>query len=486
MMARQSLETIILCGHGLAFETTLAALSGTLPGEITIIALELKNADNKDIFYGSVTSPRAYNFHLSIGLSEPDLIYNTDTSFAYGTNYQNWASHLDWIQSHTLPFPIWQGTPFHHYLLKQKRSLQPFLVGAVCGSKGRFAHPPSDPKVPLSRAEYSYQFRPNSITALLKKQSRPKNIIRKIGEIKQVHTEDDELTSIELSNGEHITGQLYIDTSGHKGHLMEALGNKFHKDRFLYVAESLHEGPYEGTSLRKVNGESYGWKSITTLRDKYSCLTVSHPSQKDLIVSAHEKHTAYQSFRVDTGHRPLGWFGNCVAIGHSSYIMEPLTPAPLMLLQEDIDRLLGLIPHSTDMQIERKEFNRLLRDDTQHCEIFQRAFYAIDNPPKTPYWQDITSQPTPEKLKRKLTQFTSRAYLTKFDLELFNEEDWTTLHFGMRRNCQRYTDFNDGLSDSAVSQNLDNLEKSIQSISQNVPPHDRYVGNFVRYLEKKM
>ena len=82
MMARQSLETIILCGHGLAFETTLAALSGTLPGEITIIALELKNADNKDIFYGSVTSPRAYNFHLSIGLSEPDLIYNTDTSLS--------------------------------------------------------------------------------------------------------------------------------------------------------------------------------------------------------------------------------------------------------------------------------------------------------------------------------------------------------------------------------------------------------------------
>jgi len=485
-MAHHPLKTIVLCGHGLAFETTLAALSETLANEINIVALELEDTNNKDIFYGSVTSPRAYNFHLSIRLSEPDLICKTDTSFAYGTHYQNWANRLDWIQSYTLPFPIWQGTPFHHYLLKEKRRLQPFLVGAICGSKGRFAHPPSDPKIPLSRAEYGYQFRPDSISALLKKQTRPQNITRKTGKIKQVHNDSGEITSVELSTGEQLIGQLYIDTSGHRGKLIEALGNTFRKDRHVYAAESLHTGPFTSSSLRKVSGEGYGWKSITTLRDGYSCLTVSHPSQETKMMSAHENATTHKSFTIDTGSRPLGWAGNCVTIGHSSYVMEPLTPAPLMLLHADIDRLLGLIPHNTNMQIERKEFNRLLHDDTEHCEMFQRAFYVVDNPPKTPYWRDITSQPLSEKLERKITQFTSRGYLTKFDLEPFNEEDWTTLHFGMQRNCDRYSDYGDSLPDTVLFQNLDRLEKSIQSLSQNVPQHDRYVGNFRRYLEKKM
>ena len=88
-MNQQPLETIVLCGHGLAFETTLAALSETLPDNIEVIALDIIHPDNNDLFYGNITSPHAYDFHLSIGLNEPDLIYNTDTSFAYGTHYQN-------------------------------------------------------------------------------------------------------------------------------------------------------------------------------------------------------------------------------------------------------------------------------------------------------------------------------------------------------------------------------------------------------------
>jgi len=66
-MTYQTLDKIILYGHGFTFEATLAALSKTLPENIKVIALEQAKSNNKDIFYGSITSPEAYDFHLSIG-----------------------------------------------------------------------------------------------------------------------------------------------------------------------------------------------------------------------------------------------------------------------------------------------------------------------------------------------------------------------------------------------------------------------------------
>lgn len=484
-MTYQTLDKIILYGHGFTFEATLAALSKTLPENIKVIALEQAKSNNKDIFYGSITSPEAYDFHLSIGISEPDLIRNSDTNFAYGTHYQNWAGGLDWIQSYNLPFPIWQGVPFHHYLLRRKQQLQPYLVGAICGHKDRFAHPPSDPRNPLSRAEYGYQIKLSSLTKLLKKNAPRKNIIRKSETIKEIHMQDGKLKSIETKTGEHFIGQLYIDTTGHEGNLMEALGNHFEAERTLEVTETIHKHQSEGGSLREVSGEVYGWKSKTYLREFYACLSVAHPSQKEQTLTTHEDAISHQNFTIFTGRRPLGWVSNCIAIGHSSYIMEPLTPAPLMLLYKDIERMLSLIPHGLQMELERKEYNRLLNDDIENCEIFQRAFYEKDTRPKTAYWRDVTALQKIEKLNRKIKQFTSRGYLTKFDLEPFNEEDWTILHFGMQRGSQRHIDYTDSLPEAELNQNLQMLERSIQLISQKVPPHDKYLSNLLRYLEKK-
>ena len=38
-----------------------------------------------------------------------------------------------------------------------------------------------------------------------------------------------------------------------------------------------------------------------------------------------------------------------------------------------------------------------------------------------------------DKLKRKITQFESRGVILQYDLEPFNNEDWTQIHLGMGR-----------------------------------------------------
>jgi len=237
-MQTKGLDNIAICGTGIAFEYCLAALAHSLGNDINITAIELEDLPVKDAFYGNVTSPEIYKFHLSLGLTEPDLLLSTDTSFCYGTRYQSWADRMNWTQSYHLPFPIWENIPFHHYLIKAKAELEPYLVSAVCGTSGVFAHPPGDPNVPLSRAEYGYQLRPQSIARLLSQKSLPENVTRIKGSIDKIQVTGGHITAIKLQDKQNIQASFFIDASGDASLLMEALDNKFESRRTLCILES--------------------------------------------------------------------------------------------------------------------------------------------------------------------------------------------------------------------------------------------------------
>lgn len=483
-MGGARLDRILICGSGLAFETALAALAKNLDTDVSITALEITTHDNSDIFYGTVMPPTAYNDHLAMDLSEPRLLTQTDTVFCYGTHYENWAQSLDWTQSYQLPFPVWEGIEFHFYLSYLQATLEPYLVGAQCGQWGRFAHPPSDQNVPLSRAEYGYQFRPQALSALLAKEKKPANIRRVKGDIKHIHVKAGHIYALELSDGQSLTAQLFIDTTGPTAALMQALDNPFNAQKTVSAVNILQKKDKPGSALRHVRGQTYGWHARTNLRDHTQHLVICHPDQLDDVDPALTHHSDANITHIPIGDRQQGWVANCVGLGQVNSIAEPLTPAPIMMLYKDIERLLQLIPVTTDMSVEAKEYNRLLKDDTQHCDIFWKAFYVVNDPPNTPYWQEMVSQAPSTKLARKIAQFKSRGFLSSYDLEPFNKEDWTILHFGMKRHPERTHHLLDHADLRPIKNKLTNMEKSIQQLCEKVPPHDRYVSNFLRYLEK--
>ena len=135
--------------------------------------------------------------------------------------------------------------------------------------------------------------------------------------------------------------------------------------------------------------------------------------------------------------------------------------------------------------MEEKEFNRLAQVDIEHSQIFTDAFFETAQTPDTYYWQDAKAQNSSEKLARKIRQFESRGFLTAFDFEPFNEQDWTILHFGMGRQIERVDPFIDNIPDATIRERLDALEISIKQIVAKMPPHGRYLGKFISYLERK-
>lgn len=479
---------IAIYGAGLAGQMTALALIHNLPSSYKICLIEDKSSNNDaDVLYGNVCSPNAYDFHRTLGLSEPDLLFNSDTNFSYGSHYRHWGHcQRDWVQCYHLPLPVQESVEFHHSLLRAGiQNLEPYLVSAQAARHGVFAHPPQDPNIPLSRAEYGYQVSTDKYLAAIfniLKNAPPQKIQQIETESLKVSTSNNCIDCLILSDGKKVEADWFIDCSGPKASLLESLDAKLISERKVNFLSSSITKTNDSETVRQVAARDFGWHSKTPLRDTIAKLTLYADDDE----AARKFHGVSElSGEVELGYRQKAWVNNCIAIGHAAALIEPLTPAPMTLLQRDIERLLELIPINQDDRVERKEFNRRFVLDYEHSCIFNDAFYQCDDFPNTSFWQQAQSLSVNEKLQIKLTQFESRAIITMFDLEPFNEQDWLILHFGMQRKPRRYNRFADRHSSERLLKWFENIESDINAIVNKMPPSQRYVLKMLDYLRSQ-
>ena len=483
----QALDHIVLVGSGLAAEMTACSLAAQLPPSIRLTVVPAAAGSDSDILYGTVTSPTAYAFNLEAGLAEPRLVLDSDCAFSWGTKYLKWTGgKRSWVQGFQLPLPVVDGVMFHHYLalLGQER-LDRYLLTAAAGEKGTFAHPPQDggkdAQSPHGRAEYGYQMDPASYADLFRAASAGKDRLARLeSPMERVDAEDGRIARLHLADGGVVEGDLYLDCSGPDALLLSALGVATGSSREIVASLSRRAASKPGPPLRSVTPTAPGWTSVTPLRGADVLLSVSHPSAADSAQQLEDARTA----RAGIGRRDAAWSGNCIGIGHAAGVAEPLTPAPVMLLERDVRRLLSLLPVSPGMSVERREYNRQYIDDFDHAALFTRALFETDGLPDTSYWQEAKAQPLDERLERKIALFADRGVFVGYDLEPFHEEDWMILHYGMGRAPRRYDVSADRARRDRVQGFLDSLQRDVDRLAAAMPPHGPYMEKLGEYLKK--
>ena len=484
-MTAAPVRHIVICGSGLAAWMTAATVSKNLPAAIQITVLETTNSDSTDIFYGSVTNPSAYKFFLNLGLSEADLLLRTQSSFSYGTSYKNWGlTDASWVQSFQAPFPIWDGAPFAHHITDATPPLEQYLMSAQAAAKGKFVHPPADKNSPLSSTEYGYHYTARDLTKLLKVIAEKQGVQSKFQDIAAIESHDRKITGLKLKDGETLSAELYVDASGPDALLISALEDAdIQTTRSLSALYSELKNENLGPPIRQVISHDFGWQSLTPLQEVNAVMTVYAPQSEQAARKVHPQGEAVQC-NMALGRRKKAWNGNCVAIGHAAAIVEPTSPAPLMLLQMDIDRLVGLIPVTEACDIEAQIFNEGFQTDVENIELFNNAFFQLEGLAETEYWSAAKSNSSSARLNRKLEQFAHRGLLVSYDLEPFNDEDWTILHHGIGRTPRRRDAVAKLSNVDKIDRDLKNKAKAIQTIVAKMPPHHIYLAKFLNYLER--
>ncbi|MBF7072315.1 tryptophan 7-halogenase [Glaciecola sp. MH2013] len=474
---------IVIYGNSIAAYLSSIALSKALDEGSKVSLILPKEQSQSDMLYGGSTSPDAYDFHLSLGISEPELLLKTNSAFSFGTHYSNWTDkQLRWVQAFNLPFPSHFGAEFHQILLQQKENLQDYLFGAQASLQGRFAHPPQNkPALPLSRAEYAYHFDAASIASFLRERVSQSKVTVHSAELDSVELTQNKTSvkSLRLHTGETINADFFIDCSGSERKVIAKLQQ--HADCAFEVKSNMYfsledrdiaESPRPCISA---TGHQSHWQCEVPLQNKRQLLRVS-------------RQTFANAEAFQLGHSAKAWLGNCVAISHAAALLSPHSNASYRLLKRDIERLLELIPIHSDMDMERKEYNRRYLLDVDHAGIFCDALFDTrqkldkDEMPATARAQDNRADAL---LNRKIEQFLNRGLLVNYDLEPFNLEDWSIMHCGMQREPRRRDSLCSSLNQNTIALELNKMKEAISILVPKVPPCDAYTVKYKEYLKKK-
>jgi tryptophan halogenase len=484
------IDRIVICGGGLAAHMAAAALARQLPPAIQVTWVNGPDARDADLFFGGVTAPSAYAFNLAAAVSEPRLILDTDTTFSWGTQFRSWsAGNRAWVQCSHLPLPVVGGVLFHHHLRRHGiGELEPFLTSAIAARHGVFAHPVEKGPKLLARTEYGYQFTPYSYGRPFAAAARALGVKVLTADVSDVECREGRIFALHLSDGQALKADLFVDCTGPDARLLSHQGADFTGGRRLRAVLSHRAAERTGPPCRTVTSAGFGWQSETSLQGSVARLTVYSPEAEHEALAAHgpmDGNAPQHAGEVMLGRRTRAWVGNCVGLGHAAGILEPLTHAPMLLLQREIDRLLSLVPCSRDMSVECREFNRQNAEDFAHAEIFNRALFETQPVAQTPYWLAARAEPPHEKLVQKIAQFEGRGVLVAFDLEPLNAEDWTILHHGMGRRPARYDRIADRTPEAETRPMLERMPRDIENLVKTMPTHHDYMSSLVRYLKQK-
>ncbi|MEP3653796.1 MAG: tryptophan 7-halogenase [Litorimonas sp.] len=490
-MPHDTIKKIAVFGNGLAGLLCVAKLVNILPSSIELTYIEASQGNKTDIFFGTVTSPETYEFLLGLGITEPDVLPHSRTSFSLGTRYKNWGSHnREWMQSFYRPLPAYNGVSFHHYLTRLRTSaanlskIETYIMSAQAAESGVFAHPPEGKKIPLADVEYGYHFLPEEWCSIISRKIENTSVNLIKADVLNVSRQGDSIQSVSLSNEQSLEADFFIDALGPQSKLADPHAEIQSSGRNLKAVSSVTgKEKLEGV-CRVLTGTDFGWLSETPIQNGTHHLTVYDPDSETEAL-AHHRNAKTDPIEVTLGKLTQPWLGNCLTLGHGAAIVEPLTPAPILLLQKDIERLAELIPVTDRMTVESREYNRRFHDDYAHAEMFSRAFFDSNVGETGPYWDAATNSAVHEKLEAKIRQFKSRGVLVQFDYEPFSEQDWTVLHLGMGRDPVRYDPLADHIPKDQLKNKLEQMNKAIKIMAEKMPPHHVYMTGLLKYLKDK-
>lgn len=478
---------IVIYGHSIAAFISALTIHTALADQVTLRVILPSEQSHSDILYGGTSSPDAYNLHLAMDVSEPELFQQTNSSFSFGTHYQHWNDEkFDWVQAFSLPFTAKYGVDFHQVLLKHKQELQAYLVGVQSVLHEKFAHPPQNqPASPLSRAEYAYNFDYQNYALFLLNKIKHKKIRLIQSELLEVKVADEHISSLLLHDGSCIEADFFIDCSGTDAKLMGALGVNKRVHSQINLSSLTTENDAQMKPCNIVSGHVNSWQSTLYLQNTSQILQAV--ITKDTPTENKPTANTSSSISADIGEQEQAWVGNCVAISHSAAVLEPFSSAPFRLLKLDIERLLELIPISNSMRMEQKEYNRRYRLDIQHAKLFNAALTDTSHflPPEHSIQEQALDSDTQALLDRKLAQYLHRGLVVTYDFEPFNTEDWIILHFGMQRFPRRLGSLCDNIDNSNVKQHLLHTKNAIAAIVPKMPPCSLYTQKFLDYLKSQ-
>jgi tryptophan 7-halogenase len=447
MTAHRPLSRVVVLGRDADLWLCAVAISRALgPAGVHVVAIELPT--RLKLSQTSATLPPLEAFHAKLGIKEPSLIRTTGGSFSFGQNFvaisgrapnffHAWGAYGAPIDG-TAFFPCWLKATRHGLNI----SLQDFCLTAVAAKNGRMLLP-DEATSAFGRTDYGYHLQTMAYVGYLKALSATLGV--KIVEAQNVSVEREETGSIAalaLDGSLRVEGQFFIDATGEDAILIgQSLGvaceswrEYFSVDRVLSARAPAFTSTPPFAEIRTAR---VGWTALhpnqvaTGVIHAYSNrLSSDEAALESAAAAAGVKLADVSVHSVSPCVRSRVWEGNCVAVGGSAGIFDPIHDVDLHALQLGVVHLLSLFPVTEKFTAERAEYNRIMRSYYERIRDFQCAFYALASFDGD-FWQQARDQAVPEPLAHKIATFRARGDIAPMENETFLPDSWQALFTGL-------------------------------------------------------
>jgi tryptophan halogenase len=498
MSTGQPLSRVVVMGRDVDLWLCVNAISRALgPAGVNVIAIELPTRlKPSDVI---ATLPPLEALHSKLGIKEPSLIRATAGSFSFGQNFvagsgvgrartffHAWGAYGAPIEGSAF-FPCWLKAT--RYGLKV--SYQDFCLTAVAATNGRMLLP-DDATSAFGRTDYGYHLQTIAYAGYLK--STAANLGIKIYQAQKGVVERDETGSIAaliIDGSLRIEGQLFVDATGPDAILIgrsldvpsEDWRQYFSVDRVLSArAPAFTKIP----PFAEIRITGAGWTALhpnqaaTGVLHVYSSKLLGDQAALASASAAAAAELADVSFHaVNTGVRSRAWEGNCVAVGGSACVLDPIHDVDLHALQLGLVHLLSMFPVTGKFAVERTEYNRIMRSHYERIRDFQSAFYALA-PFGSEFWQQARGQSVPQALSHKIATFRARGQIAPMEDETFLPDSWQAIFVGLGVAPESWPPTIDRIPPNRFKEEFHRTLEFIKGKVLEQPTHDGYLDSLGR------
>ncbi|TQV70978.1 tryptophan 7-halogenase [Aliikangiella marina] len=492
-MSNNRIQKVVIVGGGSAGWMAGAALAKLLGKNLDISLIESEEIGR--IGVGEATIPPLRVFNQLLGINEQDFMRSCQATFKLGIEFQNWGERGDsYIHSFGATGKVcWAGEFQHFWLGGLERNIQnefgDYCLELKAAKAGKFGF---NKDIQLN---YAYHIDAGLYAAYLKRFAMTNGLKWIEGRITQVHqnTENGYIESVELSNGQKIAGDFFIDCSGFAAKLIEeTLEAGFESyqsylpcDSAVPVQTVKHGDPKPYT---QAIAHDFGWQWRIPLQHRvgnglvYCSEFASDETAQETIMSNLESEAITDPvvLKYKTGTRKKGWVKNCVAIGLSSGFLEPVESTAIHLIMSAVLRLMRLFPHNEISQSNVDEYNRQYIEEMERIRDFIILHYKATEREDSSFWQYCKHMTVPETLAHRMRLFKDTGRVCITDTELFKIDSWTQVMLGQRVRPDNYHQIVDMMPDGELDRFLMILRNQVDSQLTNMPTHQQFIDHYCK------
>ncbi len=493
-MQKQPIKKVVIAGGGTAGWMAAAAVAKLIGKHLSVPVTLVESEQIGTIGVGEATIPSLQFFHSLLGLNEKRFVKATNATFKLGINFENWR---DIDQQYFHAFGVtgqasW-ACGFQHFWLKAKElgidaDYGEYNLEWRAAKENRFAH------LPDNGLKHAYHFDSSAYALFLRRYCEQFKVERIEGIIEQVNIDSasGDISSLTLTSGQIIEGDLFIDCTGQRALLIgEALGIGYEDwdhwlpcDSAIAVQTKSVRPPVPYT--RSI-AHGAGWQWQIPLQQRVgNGLVYSNQYQDDETAMQvlrnnldGELITEPRTIRFRTGRRAQQWAKNCVAIGLSSGFLEPLESTSIHLIQSGIVRLLRMFPFQGIDPTEVRNYNKETVFEIEHIRDFIIMHYHVTDRQDSEFWRYCKRMSVPDSLQNKIDAFrnTGRVFLDKG--EMF-EDSWQQVFLGQGLVPKQYHPIINTLSDDEIKTFMAQLKQRVDQTLSTLPRHTDYLNQFMQ------